>query len=278
MRSLFSHNNNHNSSKQDSSVATNSVPTAATRTETISRQLNDTHDQKSLLEVDKLIKEIQQFLDGLNNAPKSNQSVFDKLRNLNRKSSTVIANHKVLSDKLSESEIRLNTISNNVLEHKKTLTNNASEFYYKLQTCIDYSHEVIPKRKSDLDFLSVLFSDIIAWIHYLQAMIRFHQEIIHQEQSAMYVPRMFDQQSTGRAFTSNINTTKEREDDLIMIHKLTRLKKVRMLNSHFNSIIFTILKCSTNFSCTKRSINTCRKCPSRWKSRPRIWLHSRQLN
>lgn len=254
MRSLFSHSSSQNvNSKQDSSV---------TRTDTISRKLNDTHDQKSLLEVDKLIKEIQQFLDGLNNAPKANQSVFDKLRNLNRKSSTVIANHKVLSDKLSESETRLNTISNNVLEHKKTLTNNASEFYYKLQTCIDYSHEVIPKRKSDLDFLSELFSDIIAWIHYLQAMIRFHQEIIHQEQSAMYVPRMFDQQSTGRAFTST-NTTKEREDDMIMIHKLTRLKKVRMFSSHFNSTMFIVLNCSTNCSYTRRSINTCRKCPSR---------------
>lgn len=237
MRSLFSHNNNqHSNSKQEALMAITSVP----RVDTMSRNLNDESDQKTLLELDKLMKETQQFLDGLNNVPKVNQSVFEKFRNLNRKSSTVISSHKVLSDKLSESETRLNTISNSVLDHKIALTSSASEFYYKLQTCIDYSHEVIPKRKRDLDFLSLLFSDIIAWIHYLQAMIRFHQEIIHQEQSAMYVPRMFDQQSNGRMTASNNNIAKEREDDMVMIHKLTRLKKVRdFVKVNINSTILT---------------------------------------
>lgn len=187
------------------------------------------HDQKTLIEADKLVKEIQLFLDGMstNSASKSNQSVLDKIRNINKKGTTVQTNHKALTDKLTQSEYRLQKLSEDAAEQRKKLTNNASEFYYKLQTCIDYSTDIIPKRKEDLEFLSVLFTEIMAWMQYLQAMIKFHQEIIHQEQSAMYVPRMFNTGSSDSS-TSRVpsSTPREREEDMLMISKLTRLKKV----------------------------------------------------
>ena len=189
-------------------------------------QTDINNSQKVLLDADKLIKEVHQFLDSLNPTSKTNQSVFDKLKNLNRRSSSSLGSQKLLLDKITQSESRLQSLSTDAVENKKLLTTNATEYYYRLQTCIDYNRELIPKQKEDLDTITIIFADIVTWVHYLQAMVKFHQEVIYQGQSAMTAPLMF---STHEIPLSRRNVTpnpKDLEEDMMMLHKLKKLKKV----------------------------------------------------
>ena len=75
-------------------------------------------------------------------------------------------------------------------------------------------------------------------MHYLQSMIKFHQEIMHQEQSqSIYMSQYnnnntndkgqnYDRESEEGSTTYTPSSREERENDLLMITKLTRLKKV----------------------------------------------------
>lgn len=204
-------------------------------------QHNQENNQLVLFEADKLIRDIQAFLESVSS--KSNQSVFSKLRQSvtvsSRKSHTPAQSYETLSKKLAASEVQLKKLTDDATSHQDALLHEGCEMYFKLSACVNYTISTAPQHELDLAMLKQLLVDIAAWIQYLQAMVKFHQEVIHQEQSqAFYIPRS----SGGAVSPPNSSIKIERENDILMVNKLSRLKKVCFI--HIEEYFITRRICS----------------------------------
>jgi hypothetical protein len=87
-------------------------------------------------------------------------------------------------------------------------------------------------------------------------MIKFHQEIIHQEQSQnIYVPRLFMPSAAPTPRSPSLQS--EREDDLVMISKLTKLKKVKKnLSFYFKPRLLFLINIQS-LSQLHKQVNKC---------------------
>jgi len=177
----------------------------------------DSNDTKVLIESDKLQKDLKTFLESLT----QKQSVFSKMI-VGSKRSAVEQAYESLVKRIEISETGLRKIYTDSKVHDNALTTQACQLYLKVNACLKFSVDAIPARKRDGEMLAGLLTDIIAWIQYLWTMVRFQQEIIHQEQTqALFLPEMMSDPAPRMASLPG-----EREDDIIMIQKLRKLKKV----------------------------------------------------
>lgn len=177
----------------------------------------DSNDTKVLIESDKLQKDLKVFLESLT----QKQSVFSKMIIGSKRSSFEQA-YEALVKRIEISETGLRKIYTDSKVHDTALTTQACQLYLKVSACLKFSAEAIPSRKRDGEMLAGLLTDINAWIQYLWTMIRFQQELIHQEQTqALFLPEMMSDPAPRMAALSG-----EREDDIIMIQKLRKIKKV----------------------------------------------------
>lgn len=204
--------------------------TAAIKTPVKSPLLVQYVDQNVLSDADKLIKDLQTFLDGVLQQRQS-RSLFSKMVGI--KSPYSKENFDLLLQRLDASEVKLKKIGLENANHGSELTTQASQLYFRVVGCIKHCSETSPTRKADLDFISTYIVQVSEWIEYLYSMVRFHQELIHQEQLQIaYTPL-----SSAAARPPPAVLRAERENDVLMVSKLTRLKK---MHKHMKRLLVTV--------------------------------------